>query len=133
MTIRKLIMVLAAALLLFACQGMPGVDGTDVTGIYYLARVDGLAVPADVTHDGAVLHVQSGTFIISDDGTCFSRTHFVAPDGTPTMREVDADYRIDNGRLIMQWKGAGITEGTVEGDTFVMDNHGMVFEYAKSG
>jgi hypothetical protein len=47
-------------------------------------------------------------------------------------REVYAKYRVQNSRLIMQWEGAGITEGTVEGDTFVMDNHGMIFEYARS-
>ena len=31
----------------------------------------------------------------------------------------------------MKWQGAGMTIGTVEGDTFTMDNEGMVFVYKK--
>jgi hypothetical protein len=31
----------------------------------------------------------------------------------------------------MQWKDAGTTTGTIEGNTFTMDNEGMVFAYKK--
>jgi len=31
----------------------------------------------------------------------------------------------------MQWKGAGITTGTIEGSTFTMNNEGMKFVYKK--
>jgi hypothetical protein len=31
----------------------------------------------------------------------------------------------------MQWKGVGQTIGTILGDTFTMDNEGMVFVYKK--
>jgi len=31
----------------------------------------------------------------------------------------------------MNWQGAGTTIGTVEGDTFTMNNEGMVFAYRK--
>ena len=29
----------------------------------------------------------------------------------------------------MQWEGAGTTQGTVEEDTFTMNNEGMLFTY----
>lgn len=127
MTLR-LLSTLTAALLLAGCQT---VGSDDLTGIYYLATVDGSAVPAEVSHDGQMLRVNSGVFVISGDGTCFSRTRFVAPDGTEMTREVSAKYQVEDARLIMQWEGAGTTEGTVDGDTFVMDNHGMLFEYTQ--
>ena len=130
----KLFAIVFLAVFLVACQGLGGdVDRSDISGIYYLVKVDGAAVPTEVDHDGVALQVQSGVFIISDDGTCFSRTEFVPPDGDQITREVHADYRIEDALLIMQWEGAGVTEGTVDGDTFVMDNHGMVFEYSRSG
>ena len=31
----------------------------------------------------------------------------------------------------MKWQGAGLTTGTVEGNTFTMDNEGMLFVYKK--
>lgn len=126
MTMLKLFPAMITALILVACQS---VDGNDVTGIYYLVEVDGSAVPAEVSHDGTALQVRSGVFIIGEDGSCFSRTRFVTPDGNEMTREVRAKYRVKDSRLIMRWEGAGTTEGTVEGDTFVMDNHGMIFEY----
>lgn len=127
-----LIPITIAALVLAGCQG--GVESTqrdDVTGIYYLVKVDGSSVPASVSHDGTAMDISSGTFIISEDGTCFSRTRFAPSGGEETMREVYAKYKIEDSRLIMKWQGAGTTEGTVKGDTFVMDNHGMIFEYEK--
>ena len=33
----------------------------------------------------------------------------------------------------MQWQGAGMTTGTVEGNTFTMENEGMVFVYQRGG
>ena len=133
---RKILCVFAlmiAALLLVGCQhGAERSNGNDITGIYYLVNVDGSAVPATVSHDGVALQTLSGTFIISDDGTCFSRTRFIPPDGNEMTREVYAKYQVQDSRLIMQWEGAGVTEGTVEGDAFVMDNHGMIFEYTRS-
>ena len=127
-----LLPLIAAALALVSCeQNLQRPDESNVAGIYYLVMVDGTAIPVTVSHDGTPLKVLSGTFIISKDGTCFSRTRFVAPDGNETTREVDADYRVQGSQLIMQWEGAGTTEGTVQGDVFVMDNHGMIFEYSR--
>ncbi len=126
------ILTIAAALVLVSCQhSVQRADESDVAGIYYLVSVDETAIPGAVSHRGTPLELLSGTFIISDDGTCFSRTRFVAPDGNETTREVYANYQVNDSQLIMQWEGAGVTEGTVKGDVFVMDNHGMIFEYSR--
>lgn len=128
----RLVPLIAAALFLVSCQhDLQRADESQIAGIYYLVKVAGTAIPSTVSHDGAPLKVLSGTFIIGADGTCFSRTRFVAPDGNEITREVNADYRIQDSRLIMQWEGAGVTEGTVQGDVFVMDNHGTIFEYSR--
>ncbi|MBT8142466.1 MAG: hypothetical protein KJO88_08855 [Gammaproteobacteria bacterium] len=122
-----------ATIVLIGCQGLtPGDSYTEIAGIYYLVKVDDTRVPGDVSHDGAPIHVRSGTFIISDDGTIISQTHFISPDGNELSREVRANYRIEDSRLVIQWEGAGVTEAKVEGDNVVMDNHGMIFEYTKS-
>ncbi len=123
---------LVVALVAAGCQvAEESARQDEVTGIYYLVRVDGSPVPAAVDHDGTMLDVHSGTLIVSDDGTCFSRTRFTPHGGEETTREAYANYEVKNSRLFMKWQGAGTTEGTVQGDTFVMDNHGMIFEYAK--
>jgi len=127
-----LLPLIAAALALVSCQqNLQRPDENNIAGIYYLVKVDGTAIPVTVSHDGTPLIVLSGTFIISKDRTCFSRTRFVAPDGKEMTREVNADYQVQGSKLIMQWQGAGETEGTVQGDVFIMDNHGMIFEYSR--
>jgi hypothetical protein len=44
---------------------------------------------------------------------------------------VAASYVRDGAELRMQWKGAGRTEGSLEGGTFTMNNEGMVLVYRK--
>ena len=56
---------------------------------------------------------------------------FVPPNGSETTRVVNATYSLEKDTLTMQWEGAGTTEGTVAGDTFTMNNEGMVFAYKK--
>ena len=132
MTKLNLFAIFLSALLVAGCQGVATkTDGNDITGIYYLVKVDGSSVPATVSHDGVPMQIISGTFIISADGTCFSRMRFVPPQGEETVREVKATFRVEDTKIIMQWENAGVTEGAVTGDTFIMDNHGMVFEYKK--
>ncbi|MBT8137944.1 MAG: hypothetical protein KJO54_13090 [Gammaproteobacteria bacterium] len=127
--IRCVFLLIACALLLAACQA--GVRPDAVTGIYYLTSVDGAPIPGNVTHDGVDLFISSGTFIISADGTCLSVTDFAPPGGDTMRREVHAKYVVEDGRLAMTWEGAGVTHGSVDGDTFTMDNHGMIMEYRR--
>lgn len=42
-------------------------------------------------------------------------------------REITATYQKAGSTLNVQWKGAGSTKGTIEGDTFTMNNEGIIF------
>ncbi len=125
-------LVLATGVLLSACKREAGlVDASDLAGVYTLVSVNGDKVPAKVSHDGTPLEVRSGTFTIKADGTCSSLVVFVPPTGSETSREVSATYTQAGPTLTMQWKGAGRTTGTLQGDTFTMNNEGMLFAYKK--
>jgi len=108
-----------------------GAAGIDPVGNYALVSVDGKQVPCTVQHDGQSVAVKSGTFTINPDGTCSSRVAFSAPSGDEHSREVKAQYTQQGSKLTMKWEGAGTTTGTVEGDTFTMNNEGMIFRYRK--
>ena len=124
--------LLTAGLLLSACKPEAKVaKDVDPTGVYTLVSVNGSTVPASVSHDGTPLQVRSGTFTIKADGTCSTKTGFVAPSGSEVAREVSATYTKEGSKLTMQWQGAGTTTGTIEGSTFTMDNEGMLFVYRK--
>jgi hypothetical protein len=96
-----------------------------------LVSVNSNKVPASVSHDGTALQVRSGSFSIKADGTCSTKTVFVPPSGQEATRDVSATYTKEGSKLTMQWQGAGMTTGTIEGNTFTMDNEGMVFVYKK--
>ena len=100
-------------------------------GTYTLVSVDGNKLPCTVKHEGAAPTIKSGAFTINSDGTCSSKVNFSLPSGGDTSREVKASYTRQGSKLTMQWEGAGTTTGTVEGDTFRMDNEGMIFAYHK--
>jgi hypothetical protein len=128
----QLVFLLTAGLLLSACKQETKVAaGVDPTGVYALVSVNGNAVPASVSHDGTALQVRSGSFTIKADGTCGTKTVFVPPSGQEATRDVSATYTKEGSKLTMQWQGAGTTTGTIEGNTFTMDNEGMVFVYKK--
>jgi hypothetical protein len=100
-------------------------------GTYTLVSVDGNKVPCTLTHEGVTPTIKSGVFIINPDGTCSSKMVFSLPSSDDTGREVKATYTRQGSTLTMQWEGAGITMGSVEGDTFTMTNEGMVLAYRK--
>ena len=100
-------------------------------GTYTLVSVNGNKVPCTVDHEGHTLAVKTGSFVINPEGTCKSRVVFGPPSGGDVTREVKATYSREGSKLTMQWEGAGMTSGTVEGDTFTMNNEGMVFLYRK--
>ncbi len=77
------------------------------------------------------MEVDAGTFAINADGTCSTKTIFGLPSGDPVTREVSGTYTQEGSTLKMQWQGAGRTEGTIKGDTFSMNNEGMIFSYEK--
>ena len=125
-------LLLAAALALPACGHRTSLSkAPEPAGVYSLVSVNGKPVPATVSHDGANLEVRSGTFTIGDDGTCLSKILFVPPTGAEVLREVKATYTQAGSELTMRWERAGVTKGTVAGDTFTMNNEGMIFAYRK--
>jgi hypothetical protein len=104
----------------------------DIAGSYTLVSINGTPLPFTVTHEGPGIQVTSGTFTIRPDGTCATVTAFVMPSGQAQSREVSATYTWDGSKLTMQWQGAGVTNGTIEGDSFTMDNEGQLFLYRKT-
>ena len=97
-------------------------------GTYNLVTVDGNKVPCAVEHEGHKMTIESGGYIINPDGTCSSKMSLA---GRNAAIEVKATYTREGQKLTMKWQGAGMTTGTVEGDTFTMNNEGMVFAYRK--
>ena len=108
----------------------PAAD-SDPAGTYALVSVNGQEVPCTIQHEGASPTIKSGAFVISSDGTCSSKVVFSMPGGGDGTREVKASYARQGPTLTMKWEGAGTTTGTVEGDTFKMNNEGMIFVYRK--
>jgi hypothetical protein len=100
-------------------------------GSFALVSVDGNKVPSTVQHGGPPLTVKSGIFIINADGTCSSTVVFSPPSGGDVSRVVKATYTRQGPALTMKWEGAGTTTGTIEGDTFTMNNEGMIFTYRR--
>jgi hypothetical protein len=111
----------------------PQTAATDIAGTYGLTTVNGNKVPYALSPEpGApTVNITSGTFTIKSDGTCSSRMVFVLPSGEGANQEVGGSYTRDGSKLTIQWQGAGQTTGTIQGDTFTMDNEGVVFAYKK--
>lgn len=103
----------------------------DPTGVYALVSVDGKNIPCDLGHEGVALTIKSGVFTINADGTCHSQMAFTVPGRGDMNREVKATYTRQGADLTMQWEGAGMTMGHVDGSAFTMTNEGMVFAYRK--
>ena len=123
---------LLAALVWTGCKQETNVAADrQVAGTYALVSVNGNKVPCALQHAGAAMQVKSGTFIIKLDGTCSSKVIFSGPAGGESIREVKAAYASQGSKLTMKWEGAGTTTGTVDGDTFTMNNEGMIFVYRK--
>ncbi|MDH3215162.1 MAG: hypothetical protein OEN01_02590 [Candidatus Krumholzibacteria bacterium] len=127
-----LCLILAVGLVVCSCNRQQiAPNGAGFLGVYALISVNGELVPTSISHEGVTLQVRSGTLTINADGTCSGKTVFVPPSGAEVVREVTATYTKDGSKLTMQWEGAGKTVGTIQGNTFIMDNEGMAFVYRK--
>lgn len=124
------VLLLAGGLGTTSCAGaQAGPERPDPAREYVLVSVDGLSVPADVADHGMELRVVSGVMSLEADGTCTSRTVFQPPSRAEMTREVRATYTMAGDSLTLHWEGAGTTVGVLQGDTFTMDNAGMVLVY----
>lgn len=119
-----------AGLVMSGCKpDRPGATETVPPGVYTLVSVDGNPVPAQVKHDGRAIEVRSGTLTFDPGAVCRSHTVFAPAGGREVVRDVEATYTRSGDDLKMKWKGAGTTEGTIEGSTFTLNNEGMRFLY----
>jgi hypothetical protein len=100
-------------------------------GSYTLVSVDGQNVPCTTAHEGHTMTIKAGMFTINGDGTCGSRITLSVPSRGDMNVDVKATYTRQGPELTMQWVGAGMTMGNVNGNTFTMTNEGMVFAYRK--
>jgi hypothetical protein len=124
------------ALLLFSVGCKPESDSAgdaqdaaiNPIGTYSLVSVDGKPVPCQVIHNGHTMVITSGRFLIHADGTCQSQMFL---EGRDAGIEVTATYTRAGSTLTMKWRGAGTTIGSIEGDTFTMNNEGMVLAYRR--
>ncbi len=96
---------------------------------FILESVNEIPLPAELDHGGTVLTVSSGKMTFRKDGTCVSATVFAAKGGKDIHRTVEADYSVEGSTVRMNWKRAGKTQGTLEGNAFTMNNEGMIFKY----
>ena len=132
---RLLALSLLAVLLLLAltgCKNSPRATAAiHPAGVYTLISVDGKSVPCNLTHEGVVMIVKSGSFTINADGTCHSFSIFAVPPHPDVHREVNATYTQDGAELTMRWQRAGMTKGQINGNEFTMNNEGMIFFYRK--
>jgi len=119
-----------AGLMMLGCKpARLATTDTVPPGVYTLVSVDGNPVPAQVKHDGHTIEVRSGTFTFDSGASCRSHTVFVRAGGREVVRDVEATYTRSGNQLKMKWKGAGTTEGTIEGSIFTLNNEGMRFVY----
>ena len=110
------------------CKQAGNAGDTNPVGTYSLVSVEANKVPCTVQHEGHTMTINSGSFSINADGTCSSKISLA---GRDAAIEVKATYTRDGQKLTMQSQGVGRTIGSVEGDTFTMNNEGMVFAYRK--
>ena len=126
--------LLTATLLPGATGCKPGAHANanlDPAGDYALVSVDGKNVPCDLSHEGVTLTIKSGAFTINADGTCRSQMAFSVPSHGDRSTDMKATYTRHGAELTMQWQGAGMTIGKIEGNTFTMTNEDMILAYRK--
>jgi len=126
------LLLLVIAFFLTGCKTKgSAVAEVNPAGEYTLISVDARSLPCSLNHQGTPITVKSGAFTINTNGSCRSRITFsVSPAGEVT-REVQATYKLQQAKLVMQSEGAGITRGEIAGNRFTMTNEGNVFCYEK--
>lgn len=134
MTCSKSVMVglLIVGLCLPAARAVSGTTQTaDHTGTYTLVTIDGNKIPYAPPHKGGgAPQVVSGAITLNGDGTFTSAMSYNLPTGVAS-RQFSGTYTRNGSRFSLQWKGAGTTTATLEGNTFTMDNEGLLFAYEK--
>ncbi len=125
---------LVLGLLLAGCNQESGAaKDSDPAGTYTLATINGNKLPFTPPHEGGAPEVQSGSIKLNADGSFTSSMSYGLPAGKVSSRDFSGTYTREGTNLKLQWKGAGVTSATLEGDTFTMNNEGTLFAYRKQG
>jgi len=93
--------------------------------------VNANSVPYTFTTEGVSITIKKGLFTINSDGTCIRNITLASPNKPEISNDVKATYTLAGSTLTMNWERAGIMTGTVTGNTFTMDDRGMVFVFQK--
>ncbi len=102
---------------------------SDHQGTYTLVTVNGNKLPYPVSHEDGAPQVLSGAITLNADGTFTSVSSYKLPTGV-ISQQLNGTYTRDGSRLSLQWKGAGTTISTLEGNTFTIDNNeGLLLGY----
>jgi len=126
------LMLLVVGLFLVACnQGSETAEPSDHTGTYSLVSIDGNELPYTPSHAGGAPQVLSSTLTLNADGTFHMSMSYGTESGNPVSREFNGTYTREDSSFRLQWEGAGVTTGTLEGDTLTIDNEGLLFAYRK--
>lgn len=129
-TLLRLDVLLFAGMFLSACHAnADDVNGSDIPGYYVLATVIGEKLPTTVSRGDEKLRVRRGHFIIKADGGCNNRVVFARLSGDDFTRSVNGSCTRNGSELNIQWYDAGQTEATIEGDSFKINDQGVMYVY----
>ncbi len=124
--------LLGTGLCVSGCRQEPAQTKDAVpTGTYTLATIDGNKLPCKPAHEGGAPEVKSGSITLNPDGTFISTMSYGTPDGKTGSRDFSGTYTREHNLFTLQWKGAGTTTAELEGNTFTMNNEGMLLAYRK--
>jgi hypothetical protein len=106
-------------------------NSSDPTGTYTLATIDGKKLPFTPHLGAPAPEFRSGAITLEADGTFTSKMNYRLPEGKETTRTSTGGYTKEGSSLKLQWKGAGVTTATLEGNTLTIDDEGLRCAYRK--
>jgi len=104
---------------------------SDHTGTYRLVTINGNDLPYTPPHEGGAPQVLSSTLTLHADGTFSMTMGYGTTPGDTVTRDFGGTYVREDSVFHFQWKGAGRTPATLEGNTLTIDNEGILFAYRK--
>jgi hypothetical protein len=121
-------MLVALSLTLLRCrQGRL----SDHFGTYVLTTIDGNQLPFNPTGAGRGPQFRSGAITLQPNGNFKSALTYRMPDGQVATRDSSGSYTREGSSFKLQWNGAGVTTGTLEGSTFTIEDDGLRCVYRK--
>lgn len=125
-------MLTTLALALPGCrQGESPAKTSDHVGTYTLATINGNRLPFTPPNEGGAPQIESGAIALLADGSFSSTMTYRMPDGKVGNRGSSGSYTRQGSSFKLEWKGAGVTLGTLEGNTFTIDDDGLKCAYRK--